>query len=195
MNIAIYPGSFDPITNGHLDIATRAAKLFDKLIIGVYENPNKPILFSTEERVELIRKAIADLPNVEVEPFRGLTVNFAKRVKAKAMVRGLRMSADFEREFDMAMMTKKLFPGLEFVCLMSSVEYQFLSSSLMKEAASLGGAIDDLVPKHVAAALREEISRQSLLTERKSAPHQTHQEAAPAPSAGGRVIIAPGLIG
>jgi len=155
LNIAIYPGSFDPITNGHLDIATRAARLFDKLIMGVYETPNKPILFSTKERVELIRKAVADLPNVEVTSFRGLTVNFARQVKAKAMVRGLRMSADFEQEFDMAMMTKKLMPELEFVCLMSSVEYQFLSSSLMKEAASLGGTIDDLVPKHVAQALRE----------------------------------------
>ena len=155
MRIAIYPGTFDPITNGHLDIASRAAKLFDKLIIGVYEKPNKPILFSPRERVELIRKAIADMPNVEVESFSGLTVDFAKRVKAKAMVRGLRMSADFEREFDMAMMTKKLYPALEFVCLMSSVEYQFLSSSLLKEAASLGGAIDDLVPENVASALRE----------------------------------------
>lgn len=155
MNIAIYPGSFDPITNGHLDIAIRAARIFDKVIIGVYETPNKPILFSTEERVELIRKAIADIPNIEVQSFRGLTVDFARRVKAKAMVRGLRMSADFEREFDMAMMTKKLMPELEFVCLMSSVEYQFLSSSLMKEAASLGGDIHDLVPKHVAEALAE----------------------------------------
>jgi pantetheine-phosphate adenylyltransferase len=155
LNIAIYPGSFDPITNGHLDIATRAAKVFDKVIIGVYKTPNKPVLFSTEERVELIRKAITDLPNVEVRSFSGLTVDFARRVKAKAMVRGLRMSADFEREFDMAMMNKKLSPELECVCLMSSVEYQFLSSSLMKEAASLGGAIDDLVPKHVAAALRK----------------------------------------
>jgi pantetheine-phosphate adenylyltransferase len=155
LNIAIYPGSFDPITNGHLDIATRAAKVFDKVIIGVYETPSKPLLFSTEERVELIRKAISDLPNVEVQSFSGLTVDFARKVKAKAMVRGLRMSADFEREFDMAMMNKKLFPELECVCLMSSVEYQFLSSSLMKEAASLGGAIDDLVPEHVAAALRK----------------------------------------
>ena len=155
MNIAIYPGSFDPIANGHLDIATRAAKLFDKLVIGVYETPNKPILFTTKERVELIRQAIAHLPNVEVQPFSGLTVDFAKKVKAKAMVRGLRMSADFERDFDMAMMTKKLYPELEFVCLMSSVEYQFLSSSLLKEAASLGGTIDDLVPKHVALALRK----------------------------------------
>jgi len=155
LNIAIYPGSFDPITNGHLDIAIRAAKVFDKLIIGVYKTPNKPVLLSAEERVELIRQAIADLPNVEVEAFSGLTVDFAKKVKAKAMVRGLRMSADFEREFDMAMMTKKLYPELEFICLMSRVEYQFLSSSLLKEAASLGGAIDDLVPKHVALALRK----------------------------------------
>jgi pantetheine-phosphate adenylyltransferase len=161
LNIAIYPGSFDPITNGHLDIAARAARLFDKLIMGVYENPPKHILFSTKERVELIRQAIADLPNVEVTSFSGLTVDFARRVQAKAMVRGLRMSADFEKEFDMAMMTKKLMPELEFVCLMSSVEYQFLSSSLMKEAASLGGTIDDLVPKHVAQALREKFKTKS----------------------------------
>ena len=155
MSIAIYPGSFDPITNGHLDIATRAAKIFDKLVIGVYETPNKPILFTTEERVELIRQAIAHLPNVEVESFGGLTVDFARKVKAQAMVRGLRMSADFEREFDMAMMNKKLYPELEFFCLMSKVEYQFLSSSLLKEAASLGGDVDDLVPKPVALALRK----------------------------------------
>jgi len=155
LSIAIYPGSFDPITNGHLDIATRAAKIFDKVIIGVYETPNKPILFTIKERVELIRQAIADLPNVEVESFSGLTVDFAKRVKAQAMVRGLRMSADFEREFDMAMMTKKLYPELETVCLMARVEYQFLSSSLLKEAASLGGNIEDLVAKHVALALEK----------------------------------------
>ena len=155
MTVAIYPGSFDPITNGHLDIATRAAKIFEKLIIGVFETPNKPILFSAQERVAVISKAVADLPNVEVESFGGLTVNFAKKVKAQAMVRGLRMSADFEREFDMAMMTKKLYPELEFVCLMSRMEYQFLSSSLLKEAASLGGDIHDLVPKHVAEALKQ----------------------------------------
>jgi len=153
LSIAIYPGSFNPITNGHLDIATRAAKIFDKLVIGVYEKPDKPILFTTEERIELIRQAIADLPNVEVESYGGLTVDFAKKVKAKAMVRGLRMSADFEREFDMAMMNKKLYPELETVCFMARVEYQFLSSSLLKEAASLGGNINDLVPKPVAEAL------------------------------------------
>ena len=157
MTIAIYPGTFDPITNGHLDIATRAAKLFEKLIIGIYEAPNKHPLFTIEERVELARQAVTGLPNVEVKSFRGLTVNFAKKVKAQAMVRGLRVSADFDREFDMAMLNKRLFPGLELVCLMASVEYQFLSSTLLKEAASLGGNINDLVPKHVATALRKRV--------------------------------------
>ena len=155
MTIAIYPGSFDPITSGHLDIATRAAKLFDKLIIGVYDIPAKDLLFNTEERVELVRQAIVELPNVEVKSFTGLTVDFARKVGAQVMVRGLRMGGDFEREFNMAMMNKKLFPELELVSLMSSVEYQFLSSSLLKEVASLRGRIDDIVPKHVAQALRE----------------------------------------
>ena len=159
MTIAIYPGSFDPITLGHLDIATRAAKLFDKLIIGVYDIPDKRLLFTTAERVEMARQAVTGLPNIEVESFTGLTVAFAKKAKAQAIVRGLRMSADFDREFDMAMMNKRLFPELELVCLMSSLEYQFLSSSLLKEAASLGGNIDDLVPKHVAVALKNKVRR------------------------------------
>ena len=153
MTIAIYPGSFDPITNGHLDIATRAAKLFERLIIGVYDTPDKSLLFTTEERVELVRQAIADLPNVDVESFSNLAVDFARRVKAQAMVRGLRMGADFEREFDLAMMNKKLSSELELVCLMANQEYQFLSSSLLKEAARLGGKINGFVPEHVAAAL------------------------------------------
>ena len=159
MTIVIYPGSFDPITLGHLDIATRAAKLFDKLIIGVYDMPDKRLLFTTAERVEMARQAVTGLPNVEVESFTGLTVAFAKKAKAQAIVRGLRMSADFEREFDMAMMNKRLFPELELVCLMSSLEYQFLSSGLLKEAASLGGNIYDLVPKHVAVALKNKVRR------------------------------------
>ena len=157
MTIAIYPGSFDPITNGHLDIATRAAKLFEKLIIGVYDTPDKHLLFTTEERVELVRQAIADLPNVDVESFSNLAVDFARRVKAQAMVRGLRMGADFEREFDLAMMNRKLSPELELVCLMANQEYQFLSSSLLKEAARLGGKINGFVPKHVATALRRKV--------------------------------------
>ncbi len=157
MTIAIYPGSFDPITNGHLDIVTRAAKLFEKLIVGVYDAPGKNVLFTTEERVELVRQAIANLPNVEVESYSGLTVDFAKKVKAQTMVRGLRISADFQREFDMAMMNKRLFPELELVCLMSTLGYQFLSSGLLKEAASLGGNIDEFVPNHVAEALKKKV--------------------------------------
>jgi pantetheine-phosphate adenylyltransferase len=157
LTIAIYPGTFDPITNGHLDIVARAAKLFAKLIIGIYDSPDKQPLFTVAERVELAREAVANFPNVEVESFSGLTVDFAKKVRAKAMVRGLRMSADFEREFDMAMMNKRLFPELELVCLMANVEYQFLSSTLLKEAANLGGNISDLVPKHVARALRKRV--------------------------------------
>ncbi len=155
MTIAIYPGSFDPITNGHLGVATRAAKLFEKVVVGVYDKPDKHLVFTTEERVELARQSTADLPNVEVELFSGLTVDFAKRVGAQAIVRGLRMSADFEREFDMAMMNKKLSPQIDVVCLMADLKYQFLSSSLLKEAASLGGDIDDLVPKSVAEALQK----------------------------------------
>lgn len=155
MTTAIYPGSFDPITNGHIDVVTRAAKLFNNLVIGIYNDPDKRLLFTLEERVELAQQAVASLPNVEVQPFSGLTIDFASRVKAQAMVRGLRVSADFEREFDMAMMNKRLYPELELVCLMASPEYQFLSSSLLKEVARLGGSIDDLVPKHVAEALRK----------------------------------------
>jgi pantetheine-phosphate adenylyltransferase len=153
--VALYPGSFDPITNGHIDIATRASKLFDKIVIGVFDAPDKRLTFSIEERVDLARQAVAHLTTIEVEAYGELTVDFAKKINANVMVRGLRMSADFEREFEMAMMNKKLHPGLELVCFMASQEYQFLSSSLMKEAASLGGNINSLVPKHVAEALRK----------------------------------------
>ena len=160
MSIAIYPGSFDPITNGHLDIITRAAKLFQKLVIGVFDRPDKQLLFSTEERAEMVSKTIAPLPNVEVRVFTGLAVDFAKEVKAQAIVRGLRMSGDFENEFDLAMMNKRLAPEIEIVCLMSDMKYQFLSSSLLKEAARLGGAIEDLVPEHVAKALIKKVHTQ-----------------------------------
>ena len=157
MTIAIYPGSFDPITNGHLDVVARAARLFDKLIITVYNTPDKRLMFTTEERVALARKAVAHLTNVEVVAFSGLTVDFARKMKAKAMVRGLRVSADFEHEFDMAMMNKRLSPELELVCFMASPEFQFLSSGLLKEVARLGGNVDDLVPAHVAEALTRKV--------------------------------------
>ncbi len=155
MTIAVYPGSFDPITNGHIDIVNRAAKLFEKIIIAVYKTPDKHLFFTVEERVDLIRRSVANLPNVEVVSFSGLSVDFAQKVKAQVMVRGLRMSADFEREFEMAMMNKKLCPDLELACFMASQEYQFLSSSLLKEVASLKGNINDLVPECVAEALRK----------------------------------------
>jgi pantetheine-phosphate adenylyltransferase len=157
MTVAIYPGAFDPMTNGHLDIATRAAKLFERLTIGVYDIPDKHLLFTTEERVELVKKSIAGLPNVGVESFSGLTVEFAKKIGAQTIVRGLRIGADFEREFEMALMNKNLSSECELICLMASQEYQFLSSSLLKEVASLGGNIDDLVPKYVATALKRKV--------------------------------------
>ena len=159
MTIAIYPEAFDPITNGHLDIATRAAKLFDKVIIGVFDTPAKNILFPTEERVELVRQAISDLPNVEVQSFTSLTIDFAKEVGAKAIVRGLRVVTDFEREFEMALMNKKLSPDVDVVCLMTNLQYQFLSSSLLKEVASMDGDINSLAPKQVVAALMKKYNR------------------------------------
>ena len=159
MTNAIYPGSFDPVTNGHLDIANRAASLFDELIIGVYDRPQKHLMFSTEERMDLIKKAVAHLPNVRVTSYNGLTVDFARKMKAKVMVRGLRMSSDFEREFEMALMNKKLDREIELVCLMTSLEFQFLSSSLLKEACELGGDITSLVPKHVAVALKKRFQK------------------------------------
>ena len=155
MTVAIYPGTFDPITNGHLDIVNRAARLFDKIIIGVYERSNKHLLFTKEERVDLVKRAVANIPDVEVKSFHGLAVDFARQEKAQVMIRGLRMNADFEREFEMALMNRKLAPDLDLLCLMASQEYQFLSSSLLKEVALLGGNINDLVPEHVAEILRK----------------------------------------
>ena len=160
MTTAIYPGAFDPITNGHLDIAIRAAKLFKKLTIGVYDIPNKHLLFTAEERVEMVRRAIANLPNVTVEFFSGLTVEFAKKVGAQTIVRGLRIRTDFEREFEMALMNKNLRPDCELICLLANQEYQFLSSSLLKEVACLEGSINSLVPAHVAEAIIKKVQSQ-----------------------------------
>jgi len=157
VTVAVYPGTFDPITNGHLDIVQRAARLFDRIIIGVYEKSNKHLIFDTRERVELVRRTVANIPNVEVKSFSGLAVDFTRKEKAQVMIRGLRMNADFEKEFEMALMNRKLAPDLDLLCLMASQEYQFLSSSLLKEVAQLGGNISDLVPEHVAEALRKKV--------------------------------------
>ncbi len=158
MTIALYPGSFDPVTNGHLDVATRAAKLFDKVIIGVFDEPAaKHLLFSVEERVALCRAAVTHLLNVRVEPYSILTVDFAKKIGALVIVRGLRASSDFEAEFEMALMNKKLCPDIESVFMMANLRYQFLSSSLLKEVVKLGGDIESLVPPNVLEALKSKM--------------------------------------
>lgn len=163
MTVALYPGTFDPLTCGHIDIIGRASALFDKLIIGIYENPDKHPLFSLEQRVTLVGEAITDFPNVQVQSFKGLTVDFMHQLEAKVMIRGLRANSDFEREFEMALMNKKLAPDTELVCLMTSSQYQFLSSSLIKEVAMLGGRLEGMVPDHVAVALKEKSSMRSEL--------------------------------
>lgn len=164
MTIAVYPGTFDPLTYGHMDIIERAAALFDKLIVGIYENPDKQPLFPLEQRVRLVEEAVTGLPNVHVKAFKGLTVDFIHQVGGKVMIRGLRAGSDFEREFEMALMNKKLAPDIELLCLMTSSQYQFLSSSLIKEVAKLGGSLEGMVPDHVAVALRETFSMPPELT-------------------------------
>ena len=154
MTTALYPGSFDPVTNGHLDIAKRAAKLFDEVVMAVYSVPdNKKLLFSTDERIALVKESLNGYSNIRVVGYSGLTVDFAREINAQVMIRGLRMVSDFEREFEMALMNKKLAPDIELVTLMSSLEHQFLSSSLLKEAVKLGGDPDSFVPSHVGEAL------------------------------------------
>ena len=157
--LALYPGSFDPVTMGHVDIAERAAALFDGVVVGIFEAPPKQLLFSTKERVALMKKALQHISNAKVVSYEGLTVEFARKMKAKVIVRGLRMSSDFEKEFEMALMNKKLASDIEVVCFMTKLEFEFVSSSLLKEAARLGGHIDDLVPPHVMDALNEKFSK------------------------------------
>lgn len=158
MVMAVYPGTFDPPTYGHMDIIERATALVDKLIVGIYENPDKQPLFSLEQRVRLVEEAVTGLPNVHVKAFKGLTVGFIRQIGGKVMIRGLRASSDFEREFEMALMNRKLAPDIELLCLMTSSQYQFLSSTLIKEVAKLGGCLEGMVPDHVAVALKDKFS-------------------------------------
>lgn len=151
---ALYPGTFDPIHNGHVDIAARAARLFDELIIDIYDSPPKTLTFDTAQRVALARESLAHLPNVRVEPYRGLTVTYAHEIGATVMVRGLRAISDFEFEFQMALTNKKLAPDVEFISLMTSLKYAYVSSSILKEVALLGGDVEGLAPAPVRAALR-----------------------------------------
>ena len=153
MVIALYPGSFDPVTVGHLDIAARAAKLFEEVVVAVYDTPSKSLLFDTDERVALFEQAIDHLPNVRVVKYSGLTVRFARDIGAGVVVRGLRSGYDFEYEFEMAFMNSKLEPEVDLVCFMTSQDYVFVSASLLKEVARLGGNIREMVPPNVAEAL------------------------------------------
>ena len=153
MITALYPGSFDPVTLGHVDVATRAAALFEKVIIAVYATPSKNLLFSTDERVDLFNNAVRDMPNVEVRPFEGLVVRFAQEIGAAVIVRGLRSGSDFEYEYEMAFMNRKLAPDVDMVSFMTSQDHMFVSSSLLKEVARLGGDITGMVPPLVADAV------------------------------------------
>ena len=155
MVTALYPGSFDPVTMGHLDVAKRAARLFERLIIAVYDTPSKSLLFNTEERVGLIREAAADIDNIEVRPFTGLVVKTARDVGAATIIRGLRSGPDFEYECQMFFMNRRLEPEVDMVSLMSDQDHTFISSSLLKEVAQLGGDIAGMVPPNVAHALAE----------------------------------------
>jgi pantetheine-phosphate adenylyltransferase len=158
---ALYPGSFDPVTVGHVDVATRASRLFEKLIISVYETPSKDLLFNTEERLQLMKDACSHLPNVEVIKFSGLVVRCAKCVGAQVIVRGLRSGSDFEYEFDMAFMNRRLEPEVDLVCFMTSQDYMFVSASLLKEVARLGGDITEMVPPNVAKAVYSKFDSRS----------------------------------
>lgn len=153
MRIAVYPGSFDPITNGHLDVIHRAASMFDRVIVAVAHNPDKTGLFTVEERVTLARAAVRRLRTVSVDHFAGLLVRYARRKQASVVVRGLRAVSDFEFEFQLALMNRKLDPRIETIFLMPKDEYTFISSRLVREIAALGGNVSKFVPRDVQQAL------------------------------------------
>jgi pantetheine-phosphate adenylyltransferase len=154
LTIAVYPGTFDPVHYGHMDIARRAAQIFQELVVGVYDRPQKRLLFSVEERVAMMREALADIPNITVQSYGQLTVDFARRNGAMVIVRGLRVISDFELEYQMALTNRHLAPDIDVCCLMTSLEYAFISSSIVKEIAIANGAVHQMVPPHVAEALK-----------------------------------------
>jgi pantetheine-phosphate adenylyltransferase len=155
MRIAVYPGSFDPITNGHLDIIERAAKVYDKLIVGVLSNVNKKPVFSAEERADMIRRVTEHTPNVTVDIFSGLLVDFAKNNDAEVIVKGLRTVADFEYEFQMALLNKALNPEFETMFLMTDTKYSYISSSMVKEVAKYHGDLTGLVPPQIVHIIKQ----------------------------------------
>ncbi|MBN1223998.1 MAG: pantetheine-phosphate adenylyltransferase [Candidatus Aminicenantes bacterium] len=157
--IAVYPGSFDPITNGHVDIIKRGLKIFDRIIVAVLENPKKSPLFPTKERVRMIKAIFSDETNIEVLSFGGLLVDFVEEHKAQIVIRGLRALSDFEYEFQMTLMNRKLNPDIETLFMMPNISYSFLSSNLVKEVSMLGGRLKELVPEQVERKLRETFKR------------------------------------
>ena len=159
MRTAIYPGSFDPLTNGHLDVVQRAAKLFDRVIVAVAKNESKTPLFTLNERVTLVKNAVADLPNVETGSFDGLLVEYVAAKKARAIVRGLRAVSDFEFEFQLALMNRKLDEQIETIFMTPKDTYTFLSSRIVKEIARLGGDISQFVPPNVQLALHKKFKQ------------------------------------
>jgi pantetheine-phosphate adenylyltransferase len=159
MTLAVYPGSFDPVHHGHMDVAERAAKIFDRLIVAVYATPQKNVLFGVQERTEMARRALAHLDNVTVTFYEGMTVDFLHRQGAQVIVRGLRMAYDFDLEYQMALTNCEFAPDLETVCLFTKLEYSFLSSSQVKAIAMAGGDVSDMVPGHVLSALKRRLAR------------------------------------
>ena len=157
--IALYPGSFDPVTNGHLDIASRAARLFDTVVMAVFDKPNKNLLFNTAQRLDLLREATRDIPRIKVDAYSTLTVEYARSIGASVIVRGLRATTDFEHEFQMAQINQTLAPDIDYITFMAGHQYTFFSSSTVRELASLGGNVSWLVPPHVVAALEQTFSQ------------------------------------
>jgi pantetheine-phosphate adenylyltransferase len=156
--VAIYPGSFDPVTNGHLDLIERASKLFGRLVVAILLNPEKDgPFFPVPERVEMLKEVVGHLPNVEVDTFKGLLVDYARRKDARVIVRGIRAVSDYEYELQMALMNRQLAPGLETVFMLPAQAYSYLSSHLVREVASLGGSIKELVPPTVEARIRAKV--------------------------------------
>jgi len=155
---AIYPGSFDPVTNGHLDLIERASKLFDRLIVAVLRNPEKDELFSLDERLEMLERSVTHLPNVSVDSFDGLLVDFARHHRARVILRGIRAVSDYEYELQMALMNRQLEPSIETVFMLPAEAYSYISSRLVKEVARLGGSVKGLVPAVVEERIRAKVN-------------------------------------
>jgi pantetheine-phosphate adenylyltransferase len=155
VTVAVLPGSFDPITCGHVDIATRASRLFERIVVAVNAHPRKNLMFELDERISMVQESLLHVENVDVASYNGLTVRFAQKVGATVLVRGLRAVSDFEFEFQQASLNRKMLPGLEVICMFATVDHAFLSSSIIKEIAENGGDIRSMVPVSVARRLSE----------------------------------------